>query len=282
MTTGADGKPVLIVNTDNEYTYLGRLVVDFNAAGEIITTNLPGMSTVNGAYAATSANVAAAWNVSEAQLSTTAFAAGTKGGQVKQLTDAVQAVINTKDGNVWGFTDVYLEGERNQVRNQETNLGNITADANAFAAGNGLGAAAEETYVVSIKNGGGIRAQIGSITPGSAEKLPPPANPSVGKPEGGVSQLDVENSLRFNNMLMSFDTTAAGLKAILEHGVAVTPNQGRFRRSAASRSPGIRPRRPARGCATSRSSTRTARCFGLSSTTGSRCPVCPPRSPSSR
>jgi len=31
LTSGADGGTTLIVNTDNEYTYLGRLVVDFDA-----------------------------------------------------------------------------------------------------------------------------------------------------------------------------------------------------------------------------------------------------------
>jgi hypothetical protein len=46
--------------------------------------------------------------------------------------------------------------------------------------------------------------------------------------EGGVSQLDIENSLRFDNKLMAFDTTAQGLKAILEHGVAAGTLQGRF------------------------------------------------------
>jgi hypothetical protein len=84
--------------------------------------------------------------------------------------------------------------------------------------------------IVSLKNGGGIRAQIGAVSSagGSSLKLPPPANPAVGKPEGGVSQLDIENALRFNNRLIAFDTTPVGLKAILEHGVSAWPNQGRF------------------------------------------------------
>ncbi len=75
-----------------------------------------------------------------------------------------------------------------------------------------------------------IRAQIGAVSSagGSAEKLPPLANPDTGKTAGGFSLLDVENSLRFDNKLMAFDTNAAGLKAILEHGVAAWPNQGRF------------------------------------------------------
>ena len=225
LTAGADAKPVLIVNTDNEFTYLGRLVVDFDANGEIKTTELPGRVPVNGAYAATAANVAAAWGVAEVDLPTTAFATGTKGAGVKQITDAVQSVISAKDGDVKGYTNHYLEGERAFVRNQETNLGNLSADANAFV----LGEAAGETIpIVSLKNGGGIRAAIGSVEVGSGAKNPPLANPGAGKPAGAVSLLDIENSMRFNNRLLAFETTPAGLKAILEHGVALLGSQGRF------------------------------------------------------
>lgn len=228
VITNAEGKNTLIVNTDNEYTYLGRLVVDFDANGDIIVDSLAENQAINGAYASTEENVAEAWNTTVDNLDETAFADGTKGDKVKTLTDAVQAVISEKDGNVYGYSDVYLEGERNQVRNEETNLGDLTADANggegARALKAALGDAAETEYVVSIKNGGGIRAQIGTLSApdpvtGEVDKLPP---------DGGVSQLDVENSLRFNNKLMAFDTTAAGLKAILEHGVGLLPNQGRF------------------------------------------------------
>ena len=49
---------------------------------------------------------------------------------MQDITEAVDAVIAAKDGNVFGFTDVYLEGERAFVRSQETNLGNLSADAN--------------------------------------------------------------------------------------------------------------------------------------------------------
>ncbi|WP_372621870.1 choice-of-anchor I family protein [Falsiroseomonas sp.] len=223
LATGADGGTTLIVNTDNEFTYLGRLVVEFDGEGNIIPGSLD--EDVNGAYAATAANVAAAWGVDEADLATTAFAEGTKGEQVADITEAVQAVIDAKDGEVWGYTNVYLEGERNQVRNQETNLGNITADANLLAAQEALG---DGVLVGSLKNGGGIRAQIGAVDVVTGDKEPPLANPGAGKPAGGVSTLDIENSLRFNNLLMVFDTDAAGIKAILEHGVASLGGQGRF------------------------------------------------------
>lgn len=220
VLTALDGKTTLLVNTDNEFTYLGRLVVDFDSSGNVVTSNLSARSAVNGAYAATDANVASAWGVATSQLASTAFASGTRGGNVKALTDAVQSVITSKDSNIFGFSNVYLEGERIAVRNQETNLGNLSADAQAFVAKQALGISGP---VVSLKNGGGIRAQIGEISPpkadGTVDKLPP---------AGGVSQLDVENSLRFNNTLMVFDTTADGLKAILEHSVASLGNQGRF------------------------------------------------------
>jgi predicted extracellular nuclease/small nuclear ribonucleoprotein (snRNP)-like protein len=215
----ADNNDTLLVNTDNEFTYLGRLVVDFDAQGNILLDSVAENASINGAYASTDANVATAYGDDIAQ----AYAEGSKGGDVKLLTDAVQNVIASKDGNVYGFSNVYLEGERANVRSEETNLGNLTADANAYALALALGTQSDSTYIVSLKNGGGIRAQIGTLSApkadGTVDKLPP---------DGGVSQLDVENSLRFNNQLMAFDTTAEGLKAILEHGVAAGTLQGRF------------------------------------------------------
>jgi predicted extracellular nuclease/2',3'-cyclic-nucleotide 2'-phosphodiesterase (5'-nucleotidase family) len=230
QVTDADGKTTLIVNTDNEYTYLGRLVVEFDANGEIIPSSLTNNQAINGAYASTAANVAEAWNTTVGNLETTAFAEGTKGNEVRDLTTAVQNVINVKDGNVFGYTEVYLEGERGIIRSEETNLGDLSADANAHAAREALG---DAPFLVSLKNGGGIRAQIGTLSPpdpidGTVDKLPPPANPVTGKPEGGVSQLDVENSLRFNNRLMVYDTTPQGLLNILNHGAGLGDNNGGF------------------------------------------------------
>ncbi|MFZ4688163.1 MAG: bifunctional metallophosphatase/5'-nucleotidase [Polymorphobacter sp.] len=223
ITAGADGKPTVIVNTDNEYTYLGRLVVDFDANGEIILASLTENVSINGAYASTQQNVAQAWGTTVENLGTTAFAAGTRGAQVSALTGAVNNIIVAKDGNVFGFSEVYLEGERIQVRNQETNLGNVSADANADVARDALGKTAFDA-IVSIKNGGGIRAQIGTIVnnpDGTVTKVAP----AVG---GEVSQLDVENALRFDNKLMVFDTTPQGLLNILNGPTALTPNNGGF------------------------------------------------------
>jgi predicted extracellular nuclease/2',3'-cyclic-nucleotide 2'-phosphodiesterase (5'-nucleotidase family) len=215
VTAGTDGKTTLIVNTDNEYTYLGRLVVEFDENGDIVLDSLQDNMSINGAYASTAENVAEAWGVEVEDLEETAFAEGTKGDEVQDITQAVEAVIAAKDGNIFGYTDVYLEGERAFVRGQETNFGNLSADANGRVAREALG---DEPFIMSLKNGGGIRAQIGSIDVVTGNKIPPIANPDAGKPAGAVSELDIENALRFDNKLMVFDTTPAGLLALLNHG----------------------------------------------------------------
>jgi 2',3'-cyclic-nucleotide 2'-phosphodiesterase (5'-nucleotidase family) len=111
---------------------------------------------------------------------------------------------------VWGFTEEYLEGERLYVRSEETNLGNLTADANlSYAKG------VDPSVVISFKNGGGIRSQIGSVDVVSGAKETTLANPSANKAEGGVSTLDIENSLRFNNSLSLVTVSASKLKELL-------------------------------------------------------------------
>ena len=157
--------------------------------------------------------------------------------EIVAVRDAIESVLVAKDGNVFGRTDVFLEGRRALVRNEETNFGNLSADANLWYAQQ-YGHAAQ----VSLKNGGGIRAEIGvvrvpagSTDPAEYQLLPPPANPDTGRPAGGISQLAIETALKFNNRLWVFDVTAAQLKSLLEHGVASLGSQGRFPQVAGMR-----------------------------------------------
>jgi len=123
--------------------------------------------------------------------------------------------------NKAGLTDVYLVGERAAVRTEETNLGNLTADANLWYAKQ-----LDEDVVVSFKNGGGIREPIGNVVVEGSDSEPsyqaPSANPGIGKPEGGVSQLDAASSLRFNNDLAIITITRSKLLEVLEHAVAAS------------------------------------------------------------
>lgn len=206
-TTNKDGDPAVIVSTDGEYSYVGRLVVDFDAQGKVILDSID--ENVSGAYATDEAGLNAVYGEEDA------FAEGSRGEQVKTLTQAVDAVVIAKDGIIYGNTDVFLEGRRSEVRTEETNFGNLTADANLAAAKK-----ADESVVISIKNGGGIRAEIGAIDGITGEELPTRANPEAGKEAGEISQLDIENSLRFNNELTLLTVTAQELLDIIEHSVA--------------------------------------------------------------
>ena len=88
-------------------------------------------------------------------------------------------MVTDKDGNVFGRSLVFLEGRRDFVRTEETNLGNLTADANLAMARQ-----TDAATVISIKNGGGIRAEIGFIDGDTGELLPTQANALSGKEAG--------------------------------------------------------------------------------------------------
>ncbi len=212
VTAGADGNTTLIVSTSSEYSYLGRLVVEFDANGNVVADSVD--PAVSGAYASTDEVVAREY----AGTGIDPFAAGSKGALVQQLVDGVADVIEIKDGNVLGYSSVYLEGARGEVRTEETNFGNLTADANLAYARE-----VDADVVVSIKNGGGIRASIGQVDPATGALIPNDGNT--------VSQLDIENSLRFNNALSILEITKAGLVEALEFafsGVAPGATPGSF------------------------------------------------------
>ncbi|MEO1651258.1 MAG: Ig-like domain-containing protein, partial [Pseudomonadota bacterium] len=159
FVTNAGGTTTAVVNTDGNYKYVGRLVIDFDDDGNIIADSYD--EAVSGAYATDDQGVADLGAESLIDV------------EIDAITDAIQDQIVATESNVFGVSDVFLNGNRSGtfaaddpdgVRTQETNLGNLTADANLAYANEvieaeGLG----DPVVISIKNGGGIRANIGQI-----------------------------------------------------------------------------------------------------------------------
>lgn len=217
----ADGNDIYLVNTGANYRYVGQLIVDFDVNGKII-----GIGDDSGAYAT---DIAGVDRLYTADITTFEQVKALADPELVEIVAHVGEFINSKDANIFGHTKVWLNGLRSSVRTEETNLGNLTADANLWYA---------QQYGfdidISVKNGGGIRDQIGvSYIDGGTNQLiqlPPQANPAVGKEEGDVSQLDIENSLRFDNKLSVADISAQGIKDLAEHFVAewapgATPGQ---------------------------------------------------------
>ncbi|MCV6584236.1 MAG: choice-of-anchor I family protein [Marinibacterium sp.] len=212
LTTNADGEPVAIVSTDGEYSYVGRLVVEFDDNGVLIANSID--DTVSGAYATDAQGV---MDVTGEQSVADAVATSVRADIVSDLTSAVQAIVDAADAVIYGAHDVFLDGRRGTVRTEESNLGNLTADANLAEARK-----VDDTVQVSFKNGGGIRAEIGSAS-----------DTGTDEGDGELSQLDVQNALRFNNDLTLVTVSAAGFLMMLEHAVAGTDTEagntpGRF------------------------------------------------------
>ena len=205
--TDLDGRPVYILNTAANYRYVGRFVAEFDAGGVIA-----GVSALSGAYATDAQGVGDTGNHAPA-------------AAVTGVVGVLAQIIDAKDGELYGRTGVYLNGIRESVRTEETNLGDLTADANLFR-----GRLTDPEVSISLKNGGGIRDSIGAILSGGggSVRVPPVANPRVGKQDGDISQLDIENALRFNNALALVTLTAQQLRDAMEWSVAGSGTPGQF------------------------------------------------------
>ena len=221
FVTNAGGTTTAVVNTDGNYKYVGRLVIDFDEDGNILADSYD--QDISGAFATDDQGVA------------DLGAESLIDPEIDAITDAIQAEIIATESNVFGVSDVFLNGNRSGtftaddpdgVRTQETNLGNLTADANLdYAQG------FDADVVISIKNGGGIRANIGQVVvpAGGTEAVRTPneeildENGNVVKPEGGISQNDIATTLAFNNGLTLLDATRAELVAFLEGSIGALP-----------------------------------------------------------
>jgi len=201
LTQDANGNDVAVLSTPGEYGYLGRLVVEFDDAGNLLVNTID--ETVSGAVATDTQGVL---DVTGAASREEAINASTRADIVEDMTSDVGDIIEANDSIVFGNHDVFLDGRRESVRTEETNLGNLSADANLAAARN-----ADSTVDVSFKNGGGIRTEIGSA-----------GDTGTNEGDGLLSQLDIQNSLRFNNDLTLVTVTKEGFLMLLEHGVAET------------------------------------------------------------
>lgn len=238
LTNNADGDPAVLLSTNGEFSYVGRLVVDFDENGVIIPESIDSIE--SGAFRTTDQGVLDAIELVEVApeaagitnfddldleaiegdaanfIGSIDYGIETEAGLVQNLTGAVEAVVEAQDGNIAGFTDVFLDGIRANVRTQETNLGNLSADANLFYAQQ-----IDPEVTVSLQNAGGIRIQIGDLVneagSGESEFLPPQANEF--RPEGAVSQLAISDVFRFDNSLTLQTITQADLVVQLENGV---------------------------------------------------------------
>lgn len=192
VASDADGTDVPIVTTAGDYKYVGRLVVNFDADGNVLgTSDTSGPVRVSGV--APDAVAADGWI------------------QKMVVTPVLDYVADIAT-NVIAQSEVDLDGRRDPgVRTQETNLGNLMADALLDAGADNAAQFGVVAPDVAIQNSGGIR--IGSVLPA-----------------GPVTELDTFSIAPFPNFVAVVpNVPRAQFKEIVENLVSRAPlADGRF------------------------------------------------------
>jgi 5'-nucleotidase len=189
--TGADGTVIPVVTTAGNYKYVGQLIVEFLGGTLVWVENESGPVRVAGGD-----NPDAVEPDPEVQA---------------QVVEPVMASIAELANNVIGQSEVDLDGLRNNVRTQETNEGNLIADALLWQAAQLADTFGVAPPDVALQNGGGIR------------------NDSI-IPAGPITELNTFEMLPFANFVSIVpDVPREQFKEIMENAVSrVEFVDGRF------------------------------------------------------
>jgi 2',3'-cyclic-nucleotide 2'-phosphodiesterase (5'-nucleotidase family) len=194
MREDSEGKPVLVINTEQLYRYVGHLIVTFDRNGVIsdLDEDRSGpIATTPQAVVLLEPKVRSALNA-EPRVAEVF--------EKLQQTPLIQSAFQ-----VIGTTAYELNGLRADVRGRETNLGRLAADSTLWYT--------RQTFPslnvdVALKNGGGIRDTI--------------VGPSI-------IRLTIQAALAFDNDLSVIRLTGNQLLAAMENSVSRVPAaDGRF------------------------------------------------------
>ncbi|MBN2359273.1 MAG: 5'-nucleotidase C-terminal domain-containing protein [Deltaproteobacteria bacterium] len=189
----ADSVPVPIITTNGSYKYIGRLVAKFDASGRLLDID-DALSDPVRVVAGSDPDVATPDAVVDAN-----------------AVVPVQTYTAGLASNIIAFTEVALDGVRNNVRTLETNEGNLIADAMWWVADSYSTQHGGPYPDVAFVNGGGIR------------------NNNVIGP-GDISEGDTYAMLPYTNFVAIVPgVTREDFKEILENAVSrVEYFDGRF------------------------------------------------------
>ncbi len=177
-----DGNNVPIVTTRGSYSYVGRLIVEFDENGDIVdVSDDSGPVRVSG-------------------IGTDAVDEDL--AMLETVVEPVADFLDQLDQTVVAVSDVELDGVRNSVRGKETNLGNLISQAYLRVAQDRAPDFGVNVPEVALQNGGGIR------------------NDNV-IPAGNITELLTFDILPFGNFLSVVeDIPAEQFKEIMENAVS--------------------------------------------------------------
>ncbi|WP_226580910.1 cell wall-binding repeat-containing protein [Halobacillus litoralis] len=169
-----DGEPTVVVQAGEYSEFLGDLQVSFDDEG-----------------------VLTAW---DSQLIDVEESDVTPNAEAQELLTELEGPLEDLKQQVVGETTVALNGERSDVRQGETNLGNLITDSMLAKAQD-----VEPDTTIAIQNGGGIRASID---------------------KGDITMGEVLTTMPFGNTLVTLDLTGEQIVDALENGVSDLENMG--------------------------------------------------------
>lgn len=200
LAADADGTQVPVVTTSGSYRYIGRLVADFDRQGNLLGVD----EARSGPVRVSGPNLPDAVEPDPVVQ--------------RRVVEPVAAYVADLAQNVVAQTEVPLDGLRTSVRTQETNEGNLVADAllsEATRLAPGFGVPAPD---VALQNGGGMR---------DDEVVPP----------GPITELKTFDILPFSNFVAVVpEVPRETFKELLENAVSrVEAVDGRFAQVAGFR-----------------------------------------------
>lgn len=205
--TDADGETVYLVTSRGNYKYVGRLDVSFDENGEV--TGIIAEESYPRRVIPSDANdpaTLAALGVTDAITQDI--------GLINTVVDPLEACLAEFADTEVAFSEVVLDVSRNSVRGEESNAGNLIADAFVHVyntLGPDSGVTALDNPVVGATNGGGIRQNAGDAL------------------EGVISRQNTIDVLPFaNNVSVIENMTPETLKEVFEHAVGIGIPDGRF------------------------------------------------------
>jgi 2',3'-cyclic-nucleotide 2'-phosphodiesterase (5'-nucleotidase family) len=189
----SQGKQVLVINSDQQYRYVGNLIVTWDFRGNIVKVN------------DRSGPVATTYEAIRALEAVTGKPADAPARVQAAFASLVSTPLIQDAFTVVGETNFPLNGLRADVRTRETNLGRVAADSTLWAARRDFPGIDTD---VALKNGGGIR-----------DTITGPA----------IIRLTVQAALAFDNKLAVVRVSGDQLLAAMENAVSGLPSaDGRF------------------------------------------------------
>ena len=222
FVTNAGGTTTAVVNTDGNYKYVGRLVIDFDEDGNILADSYD--QDISGAFATDDQGVADLGAESLIDPEIDAITDAIQGRDHRHREQCLRRLGRVPERQPLGHVHGGRPGRGAHAGDQsrQPDRGRQPRLRPGLRRGRGDLDQERRRHPGQYRPGGGAGGRHRGRA--HAERGDPRCeNGNVVKPEGGISQNDIATTLAFNNGLTLLDATRAELVAFLEGSIGALP-----------------------------------------------------------